>query len=116
GVGKLIDETAIGGFIRNLPSQNLRGAEEILSHSITKEQREAIKKFGEEFGGSLKRGDGNLDSLINATNNLPPLFQSTAGKILESLNKPTLKSSHIELLYFYCRFLEIYILYLIAKI
>ncbi|MDA3969699.1 hypothetical protein, partial [Helicobacter ibis] len=25
GVGKLIDETAIGGFIRNLPSQNLRG-------------------------------------------------------------------------------------------
>ncbi|MDA3968032.1 PBECR2 nuclease fold domain-containing protein, partial [Helicobacter sp. WB40] len=98
GVGKLIDETAIGGFIRNLPTQNLRGAEEILSHSITKEQREAIKKFGEEFGGSLKRGDGNLDSLINATNNLPPLFQSTAGKILESLNKPTLKDRQLELL------------------
>ncbi|MCL9821904.1 hypothetical protein NCR96_09170, partial [Helicobacter sp. 14348-15] len=89
-ISKAADNLIAVGFVRNLPTQNLRAAQKILDNSYTPEEKEALFAFGEEFGGSLKSGeDSNTQKLIDALqkSNLP--LKSSALKILNAINKPT---------------------------
>lgn len=98
-ISKASDNIILAGFVRNLPTQNLRAAQKILNNSYTKEEKEALFAFGEEFGGRLKSGEtSNTQKLIDFTqdSNLP--LKSTALKMLNAINKPTLRQRQLELI------------------
>ena len=98
-ISKASDNIILAGFVRNLPTQNLRAAQKILNNSYTKEEKEALFAFGEEFGGRLKSGEtSNTQKLIDfmQDSNLP--LKSTALKMLNAINKPTLRQRQLELI------------------
>ena len=98
-ISKAADNLIAVGFVRNLPTQNLRAAQKILDNSYTPEEKEALFAFGEEFGGRLKSGeDSNTQKLIDALqkSNLP--LKSSALKVLNAINKPTLRQRQLELI------------------
>ena len=94
-----LKDTFFYGTLRNIPDQNLRGAQKIINQSYTDEDKQALREFGEVFGGALSSGDKNtISALKESLQGREFPLKSSAMSLLNAMDKPTLKEAQLEII------------------